>query len=145
MMQKPKYEVKTHNLRIHPQFKKKKRDLKAEGKANDEKEENQEKKEFTLDELQDKIKRQPSLYRNEFNERLIKFKALFLKYREDPSHEDETVIKYVKFMTHIADVYKKELEFLPSEFIDFLEQSYLVIHPNVRLEIVQALRMIRTK
>lgn len=144
-MKNQKYEIKTHALRINPQFKKKKRDLKAESKEAEEKEQNEENKVFTLDELQDKIKRQPSLWRNEFNERLIKFKALFLKYREDPSREDETVVKYIKFMTHVCDVYKKDLEFLPTEFVDFLEQSYLVIHPNVRLEIVQALRMIRTK
>jgi protein SDA1 len=100
---------------------------------------------MTLMDLQNKIKRQPGLWKEEFKNHLDEFKKMFLKYREDPSREDETVVKYIKFMTHISDVYKKELGFLPKEFIDMLEQSYATIHPNVRFELVQSLRMIRTK
>jgi len=95
--------------------------------------------------LQNKIKRQPGLWKEEFNSHLEIFKKMFLEFREDPSKEDEKVIEYIRFMTHICDVYKKELAFLPTEFVDMLEQNYAVIHPNVRFQLVQSLRMIRTK
>jgi len=143
-MSASKNEIKTRELRITPQFKKR-RDAKAQRKEQENQEEEKESKELDLFELQNKIKRQSSLWRNEFFEHLTKFKELFLKYREDPTHEDETVVKYIKFMTAISDVYKKDLSFLATEFVDLLEQNYTIIHPNVRLELVQALRMMRTK
>ena len=50
--------------------------------------------------------------------------------------EDKQVVKYIKGMTHIADIQKKELAFLPTELVDMLEQNYAVIHPNLRFELV---------
>ena len=129
---------KTKDIRIAPQFKK--RDKKFKSKQDDEEEDDN-----SLQVLQNRIKRQPSLWREEFKAQLAIFKKLFIKFREDPSKEDEEVIKYVKFMTHISDVYKKDLSFVPTEFINILEQHYATMHPNVRFEFVQALRMIRTK
>lgn len=140
---KTQHNYKTTNLVVRPQFKK--RELKEirkkkEGGKDGEKDDVDE-----LTDLQGKIKRQPSLWKEEFDIHLTKFKDMFLKFRDDPSREDFDVIKYVKFMTHVSDVYKKDLSFLPTEFINILEQHYATIHPNVRFELVQALRMIRTK
>lgn len=142
-LNKPKDEVKTHSLTIRPQFKRK-RDAKAE-KKQQEGDDDGEENDMELQQLQGKIKRQPSLWKAEFSEHLKTFKKSFLNFREDPARDNEEVVKYIKFMTHISDVYKKELSFLATEFIDCLEQNYNVLHPNVRFELVQSLRMMRTK
>ncbi|CAI2386389.1 unnamed protein product [Moneuplotes crassus] len=134
---------KTKEFKIQPQFKK--REKKAIRKANEKDDSGSEKEIDELQDLQNKIKRQPSLWRNEFRKHLETFKKLFLKFREDPSREDEETVKYIKFMTHICDVYRKDLSFVPTEFVSMLEQNYSTIHPNVRFELVQSLRMIRTK
>jgi protein SDA1 len=141
-MSKKPAEVKTKTLHMAPQFNKRQKKMNRKEKGD---EEQSEEEIDELTDLQSKIKRQPSLWREEFKKHLVTFKKLFLEYREDPSREDEQVVKYIKFMTHISDVYRKDLAFLPTEFVNMLEQNYATIHPNVRLELVQSLRMVRTK
>lgn len=143
-MSKAPNEIKTKKIKIGNPYKLKKRELKLkkkEGKKDGEDSED----EIDFTELQDKIKRQGDLWKEDFMKHLITFKAMFLKFREDPSKEDEKIIKYIKFMTHICDVYKSDLSFLPTELIDLVEQNYNALHPNVRLEIVQSLRMMVTR
>ena len=135
-------EYKTKEIKVNPQFKKREKKAARKNKGEQSDSENEIN---VLEDLQSKIKRGPSLWREEFKTHLAIFKKLFIKFREDPSREDEEVIKYIKFMTHISDVYKKDLSFLPTEFVNMLEQNYATIHPNVRFELVQSLRMIRTK
>ena len=96
-MSKTSNEVSTTKLQIKNQYKQRKRDLKAKEKLKDD----QSDEEIDFTELQDKIKRQGNVWREDFDKHLTIFKKLFLKFREEPSKEDEKVIKYTKFMTHI--------------------------------------------
>jgi protein SDA1 len=68
-----------------------------------------------------------------------------LAFRENPVLNDPKVSSYIKFMTHLSDVMKTQLEFLPGELINIIEQNYNILNPQVRLLIVQALRIMRTK
>jgi len=68
-----------------------------------------------------------------------------LSFRENPVLNDFKVGGYINFMCHLADVMKKELEFLPGELINILESHYNILHPSVRLLIAQNLRLLRTK
>jgi protein SDA1 len=134
--------VSTTKITIGNQYKQKKRDIKEKKKNKDP---NKIPDDFDFTELQDKMKRQGSVWREDFDKHLAIFKKLFLIFREDPSKEDDRIVRYIKFMTHICDVFPKDLQFLATELIDMLEQNYNALHPNVRLEIVQSLRMMCTK
>lgn len=68
-----------------------------------------------------------------------------LEFRENPVLHDAVITSYLKFMTHLSDIMKAELEFFPGELINILEQSYNILNPTVRLIIVTALRMMRSK
>lgn len=47
-------------------------------------------------------------------------------------------------MTHIAEKFK-ELDFFPYEVLKILEEYYDILHPAMRLLMVNCLRMMRTK
>ena len=58
---------------------------------------------------------------------------------------DPLVAAYLKFMVHLSDIKKTELEFLPNEIINLLESHYNILNPDLRLLLVQNLWMMRTK
>ena len=70
---------------------------------------------------------------------------MLLNFWENPVLNDPVITAYLKFMTHLCDIMKAELEFLPNELINLLESHYNILHPDLRLSLVQNLRMMRTK
>jgi hypothetical protein len=61
---------------------------------------------FTLPELQDKIKRQPDVYRKEFRAHLDIFVGKLKELKESPSKKDKEMEEYFKFMAHVSGCYR---------------------------------------
>jgi len=101
---------------------------------------------MTLHTLQDKIKRQPELYKKEFNTHFQIFKELLNNLKENPAKKDDRMEDYLKFMAHISAVYKDEIgEFLSSEIINVLQQYFSILNPSIRMTLVTCLKIMRGK
>jgi len=103
-------------------------------------------KAITLYTLQDKIKRQPEMYRDEFHTHMRIFQEKLAAFKESPAKKDEQLEDYCKFMAHISGVYREDVaEFLCHELINVLQQYYSILNPSVRLSFVTALKIQRGK
>jgi protein SDA1 len=101
---------------------------------------------MTLATLQDKIKRQPEMYKKEFLTQFGVFQKKLAEFKENPAKKDEQMDDYFKFMGHISGVYKEELaEYLSNELINMLQQYYSIMNPAMRLTLVTCLRIMRGK
>ena len=101
---------------------------------------------MTLHTLQDKIKRQPDLYRKEFAAHLEIFQQKLAEFKESPGKKDDRMDEYFKFLAHISGVYKEELaEYLCNEFINLLQQYYSILNPVIRMSLVTCLKIMRGK
>jgi len=124
------------------------RDQKQEEEGSDDEQTKRERKdnEMPLQFLQDKIKRQPELYKVEFETHFQRFQAQLTKFKESPAKKDEELEEYFKFMAHISGVYKGELvEFITNEYINLLQQYYSILNPSVRMTLVTSLKVMRGK
>jgi len=76
---------------------------------------------FTLPELQDKIKRQPDMYRREFKAHIEVFITKLKELKENPAKKDQQMLDYFKFMAHVSGVYRAQIaNFLATEMINLL-------------------------
>ena len=99
-----------------------------------------------LHNLQDKIKRQPDMYKKEFNNHLEVFQQKLELFKENPAKKEDEMIEYFKFMAHISGVYQEELaEYLSNEMLNILQQYYSILNPAVRMTLVTCLKIMRGK
>lgn len=94
---------------------------------------------------QDKIKRDKDLYKEEFMKFLKEFKLRFKIFLESPNNNDNTIKDVIVFLSHLSHVFPKELSFLPVELKNLLEFSYNIIHPSIRLSIIESFNLLRKK
>lgn len=95
--------------------------------------------------LQNKLKRQPDLYRGEFTACYDLFKKLLPELRDNPGKEQPTICSFFLFFTQLYDRYPKDLQFLSTELVNIVEQYYSVLHVNTRSVCVQCLVKLRAK
>ena len=96
--------------------------------------------------LQDKIKRQPDMYRKEFQNHLEVFQQKLELFKENPAKKDDSMDEYFKFMAHISGVYQAEIsEYLSSEILNILQQYYSIINPAMRMTLVTSIKIMRGK
>lgn len=101
---------------------------------------------MTLATLQDKIKRQPDMYKKEFLTQFSVFQTKLQEFKENPAKKDDQMDEYFKFLAHISGVYKDELaDYLSNEIINMLQQYYSIMNPAIRLTLVTCLRIMRGK
>ena len=101
---------------------------------------------MTLSTLQDKIKRQPDMYKKEFLNQFAIFQKKLDEFKANPAKKDEQMDDYLKFLSHISGTYKEELaEYLSNEIINMLQQYYSIMNPAIRLTMVTCLRIMRGK
>ena len=101
--------------------------------------------EFSLPELQDRIKRDKTLYLPEFKQSLQIYSKIKDQMRDLPAKEHPKLIEYLKFFAHISHVFPEELEFLKDDLVLVLEEYYDVLHINNRNSIIFALTLLRNK
>lgn len=94
---------------------------------------------------QDKIKRDKTLYKEEFSKFLNVFIPKFNEFLEMPSTNYKNLKEVFVFLAHLSHIYPKELAFLPAQLKQLLEHSYAIIHPEIRLAIIEAFNLIRKK
>ncbi len=98
-----------------------------------------------LNVTQDKIKRNPSLYTEEFNKHLNIFKVLFSDFIENPNKKIKGMKELILFFCHISHIYTKELAFIPFKLTSLIENNYSIINPEIRIAIVEGLSLLRKK
>lgn len=98
-----------------------------------------------LNVTQDKIKRNPTLYTEEFNKHLNIFKVLFSDFIENPNSKIKGMKELILFFCHISHVYPKDLAFIPFKLTTLIENNYSIINPEIRMAIVEGLSLLRKK
>jgi protein SDA1 len=104
------------------------------------------KTDMTLQMLQDRIKRQPDMFKKEFENQFGIFQGKLTEFKESPGKKDEHLEEYFKFMAHISAVYRGDLvTFLSNEYINLLQQYHSILNPVMRMAIVTGLKIMRGK
>lgn len=98
-----------------------------------------------LPKLQDKLKRQPELYKKEFINCYDLFKNMLPELRDNPGKEQSTICSFLLFFCHLYDHFPKDLQFLSTELVNILEQYYGILHVATREICVQCLTILRAK
>lgn len=94
---------------------------------------------------QDKIKRDKELYKEEFAKFLNVFIPKFNLFLESPAHNHKNIKEIFVFLAHLSHIFPKELAFLPTQLRDLLEHSHAIIHPDIRLAIIESFNLLRKK
>ena len=100
---------------------------------------------INLPELQNKLKRQPELYKKEFTFCYDIFKKMLPELRDNPGKEQPTICSFLLFFTHLFDKFPQELQFLSTELINIVEQYFSILHVVTRSTCVQCLVILRSK
>jgi hypothetical protein len=75
----------------------------------------------TLQYLQDRVKRHPDLYRNEFDRYWRIFKEKMAAFKENPARLEPQFNFYMLFFSHVSHKYKDEIvSYLPGELLSVL-------------------------
>ena len=98
-----------------------------------------------LPELQNRIKRDPRAYREEFDMQKRRFENELEIFKRRPTSESERFTDLVTFMSHIVSSYRKECENVPMELMQLLEGHANTLHPDVRAKLLQACIHLRNK
>jgi NUC130/3NT domain len=95
--------------------------------------------------LQDKVKRQPLLYKPEFLNVLATFHPLYQTLRDEPAKPALQACKVLLFLANVSHHFKNDLLFLKTEIVTTLEQYYAVLHHDTLFSFVKALITLRQK
>ena len=71
--------------------------------------------------LQDRIKREPTLYKDEFIRIYNSFPSLLLKIKNEPAKPAIETCQVLLFLSHVSHVFPNECSFLREEVISTLE------------------------
>lgn len=100
----------------------------------------------TLQYLQDRVKRHPELYKNEFIKHWAIFKEKMETFKENPAKKEDQFNYYMLFFSHISHKFKEEIVgYLPNELLNLLQQYYSILNPEVRFVMVTCLKIFRGK
>jgi protein SDA1 len=94
---------------------------------------------------QDKIKRENKLYNEEFEKILATFNIKFNEFLEAPNKKMHGMKELFLFFSQVAQIYPKEVAFIPLKLIELIENNYSIIYPEIRLAIVDSLKILRKK
>ena len=108
-----------------------------------------EKVDADLANLQNKIKRDPASYENDFLHQYMQYdnqRAIFLQAPASTS-ENATVSfrDLIEFVAHVADCYKEQTREFQSQLIEILSTHHAILEPQLREKIVGSLVLLRRK
>ncbi|CAN0537792.1 unnamed protein product, partial [Ectocarpus sp. 8 AP-2014] len=66
-------------------------------------------------------------------------------FKLKPSKDSDRFAELVTFMSHVAPCYKKETKEFGPQLKALLEQHGPVLHPSIRMKLVQALILLRNR
>ncbi|OAD71911.1 hypothetical protein PHYBLDRAFT_97053, partial [Phycomyces blakesleeanus NRRL 1555(-)] len=96
-----------------------------------------------LPQLQNLIKRDPKSYEAEFLQQYRHFQSSLAIFCLKPDEEAKELSDLVMFMSHVLQCYPKETAGFPEQIVDILKEHCMVLHPEVRKTLVQALILMR--
>eukprot|EP01052_Picozoa_sp_SAG31_P001884 SAG31_NODE_63_length_28659_cov_23.074685_19_plen_839_part_00 len=96
--------------------------------------------------LQDKARRDPTAYRDEFLLQHRRFLASLEVIRLKPSAVPDEFIQLVHFLAHLATTYKATLAQLPQQLIQLVDGDHCsLLDPDVRKTVVASLILLRNR
>ncbi|CAM9948111.1 unnamed protein product, partial [Ectocarpus fasciculatus] len=98
-----------------------------------------------LPQLQNLVKRDKEGYRDEFRQQHRNYLSELEIFKLKPSKDSDRFAELVTFMSHVAPCYKKETKEFGPQLKALLEQHGPVLHPSIRMKLVQALILLRNR
>eukprot|EP00811_Abedinium_folium_P010152 NODE_1938_length_2330_cov_15.204267.p1 GENE.NODE_1938_length_2330_cov_15.204267~~NODE_1938_length_2330_cov_15.204267.p1 ORF type:complete len:747 (-),score=223.41 NODE_1938_length_2330_cov_15.204267:88-2136(-) len=100
---------------------------------------------MSLPELQNLMKRDPPAYEAEFDQQWQHFESMMEIFKLKPQKPHKSVTQQVMFLAHVAPSFPTRASALPDILISFLDESHQVMHPEMRMVLVQALILLRNR
>ena len=94
---------------------------------------------------QDKIKRDKDLYKEELTKFLSVFIPKFNLFLETPSTNHRNMKEVFIFLAHLSHIFPKQLAFIPAQLKQLLEHSHAIIHPEIRIAIIESFNLLRKR
>jgi len=98
-----------------------------------------------LPQLQNLIKRDPISYKDEFFRQWRHYESQLAIFQLKPESESEEFGELITFLSHVSNCYPKETAEFPQQIIDILSQHYMILSPDLRKTMVQALILLKNK
>jgi protein SDA1 len=97
--------------------------------------------------LQNKIKRDPGGYVDEFSRALLHFRSSLDLFRLKPNADDRELPALLSFVSNVAPCYAKraDVQSLGPELMTVLEAHADALSPSIRMSLVQALILLRNR
>jgi protein SDA1 len=100
---------------------------------------------FNLSNLQDKLKREHSLYKEEFHKILEYFNRKFQIFLKAPNKRTRGMKEMFNFFAQVGHIYPNEIAFIPLTLMNLIENNYSFIQSELRIAIVENLSLLRKK
>ena len=108
-----------------------------------------EKVEADLPNLQNKIKRDPASYENDFLHQYLQYENQRSIFLQAPgSATDGGIVSFrdlIEFVAHVSDCYKEQTKDFPTHLIEILSSYHAELEPQLREKIVGSLVLLRKK
>ena len=98
-----------------------------------------------IPQLQNLIKRDPSLYKDEFLQQWRHYQSNMEIFKLDPKQNAGTLESLTMFIAHVSYNYPKETSNFPQELVDILNEHGLDMDPELRSSLCRALMLVRGK
>lgn len=108
-----------------------------------------EKVEADLVSLQNKIRRDPTSYRNDFQNQFNQYDSLYSVILESPSNADDNGLvslhDLIDMIAHVADCYADLTKRFPDDLAQLLLKHHTVLRPDLRDKALGSLVLLRNK
>ncbi|KAI9309047.1 SDA1-domain-containing protein [Cunninghamella echinulata] len=98
-----------------------------------------------LPQLQNLIKRDPKSYEAEFLQQYRHFQSTLSIFTMKPNEDSKELGELITFISQVSACYPKETAEFPQLIVDLLQEHCLVLNPDLRKNLVQALILLRNR
>jgi protein SDA1 len=98
-----------------------------------------------LPQLQNLIKRDPKSYEAEFMQQYRHFQSTLAIFVMKPDEDSKELAELITFISQVSACYPKETAEFPQHIVDLLQEHCLVLNPELRRSLVQALILLRNR
>lgn len=95
--------------------------------------------------LQNRVKRDPDAYKQEFQMQFSHFQSELEIFQLQANQKAPHFASLVQFLSQVMPCYPRDMEMFPSQLIDLVGKHFAVMQPKMRQVIVQALVLIRNR
>ncbi|RNA45061.1 SDA1 -like protein [Brachionus plicatilis] len=83
--------------------------------------------------LQNRIKRDPTSYKDEFSQTYLNYESTLQAYLMKPAKPNKQLADLSLFLAHVSHCFTDELKQYPQQLIDILKRYATVLNPEMRL------------